>query len=53
MFGIGRSSNGKVGRAAKPGETPNRRGIPVTKGSGNGTPAKGRPPAKSKPKPTA
>lgn len=49
MFGIGRSSNGKVGRAAKPGETVNRRATPVAKGSGKGTPAKGRP-AKSKPR---
>lgn len=45
-----KSENGKVGRAAKPGETPNRRGIPITKPSGKGTPAKGQPPAKSKPR---
>lgn len=51
MFGIGRSSsNGKVGRAAKPGETVDRRGTPVAKGSGKGATAKGRPPAKSKPR---
>lgn len=31
MFGIGKSSTGgKVGRPAKPGETVNRTGIPVT-----------------------
>jgi hypothetical protein len=46
---FGRSTNGKVGRAARPGETVNRRATPVTKGSGKGTPAKGSP-AKSTPR---
>lgn len=46
---FGRSSTGKVGRAARPGETVDRRATPVTKGSGKGAPAKGSP-AKSTPR---
>lgn len=41
-LGSSSKSTGKIGRAAKPGETPNRRGIPVTKPTG--TPGKGTKP---------
>jgi hypothetical protein len=37
------SSTGKVGRAARPGETVNRQATPVTKDSGKGRPAKSTP----------
>lgn len=44
---LGRSSStGKVGRAAKPGETVNRKGIPVT----NPDPTKTRVVGKSRPR---
>lgn len=41
MFGI-KTKSGTVGRPAKPGETPNRRAIPVTKPKGK--PVKSKPP---------
>jgi len=46
MFRRNSSSTGKVGRAAKPGETPNRKGIPVTNPDPNKTRVVGSKPKK-------
>lgn len=46
MFGIGKSSTtgGKVGRPAKPGETPNRQALPAPARTTGKPPVKSRPP---------
>lgn len=43
MFNRQSSAAGVIGRPAKPGETPNRVGIPTTQPKG--TPVQGKPPA--------